>query len=123
MGISEARANVEKNRLYMKISGFFTDEEAKETADRSIAAMKKLKPGFDIITDGSELKALTPQGTNDIERVMKIAAELGVGRTVRVVGDKVSVMQLRRKEREAGAHEAPIASSIEEADRMLDNHH
>lgn len=120
MGDIYVRADIAKNRLYMKLSGYFTDEEAAQTAAKLQEEMRKLSPGFDIINDLSELKPLTPKGSEEIARGHHVIQQMGVGRIVRIVSQEViTKMQWDRKSKEVGIA-AQMVTSMAEAERLLD---
>lgn len=118
------RADIAKNRLYMVLKGFFTDEEIHTAAQKTVEEIKKLKPGFAVINDISTFKPASQQGAEEIKRVQIFTHERGVKRIVRVVGkDKVAsaitAMQFSRTQQEAG-YTADIVGTIEEAEKLLD---
>lgn len=115
----KVRADVRKNRLYLVLDGFFNESEAKEIADRTIREVQKLRPGFDVINDISNFKPTSQQGADQIKRAGIFVRNYGVGRLIRVVPSaSIGSMQFTRKSREAG-YDAEVASSVEEAERML----
>jgi hypothetical protein len=116
----DIRANVAKNRLYMSFAGFFQDDEIKQIVDKIMAETLKLKPGFDAVVDISNAKPATPQGVEEIKKVQAFSLQHGVKRSIRVVGEAVLAQsQLDRGAKNTGL-DAGLASSIEEADRILD---
>ena len=52
----ELKADVAKNRIYMVLAGFITDEEMNEFEKKSYEVFKALKPGFSSINDISDFK-------------------------------------------------------------------
>jgi hypothetical protein len=116
----EARANIEKNRLYIKLEGFFSDEVARNAAETIFAEIDKLQPGFAVINDVSNFKPGTPTGAKEIVRVQTYEQEHGVGRIVRIVGQEViGKMQFERMSKETDI-KVEFATSLEEAERLLD---
>ena len=116
-------ANVSKNRLYLILHGFFTDDEVRKANERAIAEIKKLRPGFDIINDISDFKPATPVGAEDIKRSQIFANERGAKRIFRVVGkdmvaSAIATMQFSRTSHTAG-YEADIVATVEEAEKLL----
>ena len=73
----DVRANVAKNRLYMTLDGFFSDEEAKQTADKGIAEASKLKAGFDIVNDIRGFKPTSQKGAEEIKRALIFCKQQG----------------------------------------------
>jgi len=122
--VFEARADTTKNRLYIRISGYFTDEEAESAANKAIAEITKLKSGFTVISDYRGLKPTTPKGTEQLFRAMEFMNKHGQRRGIQVVSEEEAVakMQLDRMNAKAGFtnKQENIASSVAEAEQILD---
>src|SRR5262245_15686380 len=117
----EVRADLVRNRLYMRLTGFMSEADARQAADAVIAEMDKLRPGFAIINDIRGLKPAGPAASDQLQRTQEAAVKLGYGRAIRVVGDQVVThLQWSRTLKAAGGHEIETAASVEEAERMLD---
>jgi hypothetical protein len=120
MGTCEVKADVVRNRLYVTLKGFSDDDEARQNAKRVVAEIAKLRPGFSVVSDISELKARTSGGTRGLEETIEAYRRHGVGRVVRVVGKEVvGKMQFDRVSREAGLRVDYVAT-LAEAERLLD---
>jgi hypothetical protein len=118
----QIKINESKNRLYITLSGFFSLEEMKKCSDETIAMTRKLKRGFDVITDISQFKPATPEATKEIERVQSFFKAFGVRRGVRVVGGNVlSGMQFKRTGGIAGYDSTNVAT-LAEAEKLLESH-
>jgi hypothetical protein len=119
----EVKCDTVKNRLYIKIAGFITEQELKETADKTIENVKKLKPGFSTINDISGVKAGDmPQNTADLVRAQNFIHKSGGGRVIRIVSSVITKTQFSASGQKAGYEkEADIAASVAEAEKMLDN--
>jgi hypothetical protein len=110
-----------KNRLFIKLVGFFSLEEIVLCGDETIQAAKTLKPGYDVITDISEFKPALPEVAKDIERVQAFFSSSGIRRGVRVVGSAVVTRnQFSRTSREAG-YESSSFATLEEAEIFLND--
>ncbi|MDY7031867.1 MAG: hypothetical protein SVY10_08150 [Thermodesulfobacteriota bacterium] len=121
MGRCEVRSDISKNRLYVTLDGYFTDNETKEAADRVIMEVNKLKPGFDIINNISTVKPTSPKGTEDLGRAIQYLADYGIRRAIRIVPSSYfAASQFSRVSSEIGGYDVHTASSMEEAERMLD---
>ena len=123
MGDYEIRIDTKKNRAILRLSGFFTDDEikelVKEVGDGGIIG--QLKPGFDVINDIRTFKPASPKGAKELIDIQSQIRGIGVGRVIRIVGsDVLGKKQFERNSKEAG-YRAAVASSIEEAERMLDD--
>jgi hypothetical protein len=114
------RPDVVRNRLYATLEGFFTADEMKKCADDTIAAAKKLRPGYCTVTDITNCKPMPPEATKEIERVQAYFRSSGARQGVRVVSANVlSGMQFRRTGGSAEYNSINLAS-LEEAERFLD---
>ena len=113
------RADTSKNRLYVVLDGYFSDEKVKEACSKVLREVRKLKPGFTAINDISGFRPASPQGAAEMQRAQGVIMEAGLTRVVRIVGSALGEMQFRRTSRNAG-YGASTAASIQEAERMLD---
>jgi len=113
------KSDLTKNILYITLEGFLSDEIVKTAADLTINEINKLKPGFSIINDISSFKPATAKGAEEIKRAQVYASAKGVSRIIRVVKQShLGAMQFSRTAKDAG-YDNEIASSVEEAERML----
>jgi len=115
----EVSVDIEKNRLYVTLSGHVEATERAEVVNAFIGAVRKLQPGFDIINDMSALHPTESDGLKDLARVQATAKLRGVRKVIRIVKIPLSRIQLDRLAQETG-WEYEIASSLEEAEAMLD---
>ena len=104
MGDYSVRADVERNVLLIKFTGYFSDEEASAACARVIEQAGLLERGFTIFTDISDFNAASEGGAEEIRRIQGELERLGVARVIRIVGGRViPSMQLSRTAREAGS--------------------
>ena len=108
-----------QNRLYTRAKGFFTAAEVEKTIKPILEELGKVKPGFDVISDVSELSVGTPKAIEVMHRIFDIYVQKKFGRIVFVMGESLARMQITRVAKEKGIN-LEIANSIEEAERMLD---
>ena len=80
------RADVLKNRLYVTFSGFFEYKEMKDCTDKTIVESKKLKPGYDVITDISQFKAVNQETLAEVKRAQAYFKASGIRHAIRVTG-------------------------------------
>ncbi len=115
------RIDESKNRFYLTLSGLFSDAEVHEVVEHVIAELKKMKPGFTILTDISQFRPLTQQGVHEAQRVGDVVRQVGGKASARVVAASASVaaIQLGRVN-EAGGYRAFTCRTVEEAERLLD---
>lgn len=121
MGEYEIKVDTKKNRMVLKLGGFFSDEELKGIMGEIMGEFDKLKPGFALVSDLARFKPASPKGAAEIMKAQKALKEKEMGRVIRVVGSNVlASKQISRNAKRAG-YSAETASSIEEAMQMLDN--
>ena len=117
----EIEANVALNRLYLQLQGSMSDDQARDVADQIIQEVRKLRPGFAIINDISELKPASPAATEHLRRAQEASVRQGCGRVIRVVGTQaITQMQWSRTLKAAHHVGAETATTFEEALQMLD---
>lgn len=115
------KADRTKNRLYVKLDGFFGEDDVKIAGNQIIREAASLRPGFDVINDVSGFKPVKPEVSDHIVHIQQEVKKMSVGRVVRVVGDNaLAKMQLSRTSREAGYNAYAVATS-EEAEHLLDS--
>ncbi len=113
-------ADVARNRLYVRLQGQADDTQARSVGDAILREMERMRPGFDLVSDLSQARPLGPEGLLQFKRVLEVARERKVGRTVRIVGGAAqTALQLTRTSKEFN-HEPYLAFSREEAERLLE---
>ncbi len=113
--------NVEKNRLYIFLSGNMDEAEIQTHADHILLNARGLRPGFSVISDIASFVPVGEAGRLVMQQTMKMVKELGMGHVVRVVtgASLVTANQWQRTSRQVG-YQALEAPSREEAERLLD---
>jgi hypothetical protein len=114
------RVDIVKNRLYVTLIGFPSLDEMQRCGDETIEATRRLRPGYDIITDITQFKAGGPDVAKDIERVQAHFQASGARQGVRVVGERaLSGLQFSRTGKLAGYNSINVAT-VAEAEALLD---
>jgi len=114
----DARADTARNRLYITLDGYLTDDEIKEAAARTLSEARRLREGFDVVNDISTFKPASPEGAAMIGDVQKKVAGMGMNRVVRIAS-ALARLQFDRGAKGAG-YKGLSAGSVEEADQLLD---
>ena len=114
------RADVAKNRLYIALKGAIPDEMAKAAAKEVMEETKKLSAGFCVVNDISEMQPASPRGAAEIKRAQAFLGYMGVRRIIRVVPSSGAGTAQQFENAIPGYPTANTASSIEEADAILD---
>ena len=122
MGDYDIRADTAKNRLYIRIEGFFREAEAPPIWTELESAIASLQPGFDVITDLSGFKPGLPGVAKSLRKAGELVKAGGRRRAVRVAGKLVTgLLQYKRELKDVFDEETTrYASTVEEAERMLD---
>jgi hypothetical protein len=116
------RVDDKRNRLYLALTGLMTDEEMRVAADQTIEMVKKLKPGFTVITDISQFRPMTKLGVDEVKRVGVFCAQQGMKATVRIVGISPTALQQFQRVAKENGYTAYTAQSVSEAEGLLDAH-
>ena len=117
----DVRADVAKNRLYVKLVGFFDFKEMKEATDATIKGISQLKPGYDVINDISEFKPVGQDTFKEVERGQVYFKKSGIRYGIRVEGKaKLTNYQFNRIGK-AVEYEAFSAETLEEAEKLLED--
>jgi hypothetical protein len=120
----DIRADIPRNRMYVRMVGFMTDDDARRVADAIIAEIQKLRPGFAVINDIRDLKPTSPTASDHMRRAQEASVKHGCGRVIRVIGEQViTQMQWNRTLKAVRGSGAEAAASVEEAERMLETPH
>ena len=115
----KVHADTARNRLYITLAGFLSLDEAKTCGDDAIVATRKLKSGYDVITDITDFKPGTQEVAKDIERVQLHFKNSGARRGVRIVGQNApSSMQFSRTGKAAGFNAVNVPT-LAEAEKVL----
>ncbi len=108
------RADLKNNLLLLELSGHLTDHELRHSADFCIAEAKKLRRGYTIINDVSNMRPVSLAGEKEIIRVQSFVVNHGVGKIIRVVKKDEIREQFQSTENKAG-YTAIQARSLKEA--------
>jgi hypothetical protein len=110
-----------RNRLHLKAWGHPTPKGTFDCASAAIAELSRLRAGYDIISDVSGLASLPSSCMPHVDRLSSFLLDSQVGRVVRVCGPVPDViLQLERQARARG-YAAHLASSLGEAEALLDD--
>ena len=122
MGDSEFRADGSKNRLYLRMSGFFREAEGPEMLHRLVGELDKLRRGFDVVLDMGGLRAGSPETAQMLHRAAALIKDRGRRRGVWIVG--TSATTLLQFKRELGGMFEPdsirTAGTVPEAETILE---
>jgi predicted nuclease of restriction endonuclease-like RecB superfamily len=87
--------STEKNRAYLKIIGFWrAPEQVPDYINQWISGVSKLKKGFTLLTDASEMKTHPKEVVKLHEQAQAILLKAGVSKVAEILKDDVAEMQL-----------------------------
>lgn len=117
------QVNRAKNRLVIKLSGFFRGSDVEPAMTKLRAALVELEPGFDVITDLSDFVPGSPGAAKAMAQAGQMVKEKGRRNAVRITGGLMTgLMQFQRLLKGVfNEDEVRYAKSIQEADSILDN--
>jgi len=122
MGDSEFTADTARNRLFLRMSGFFRESEGPEMLKRLASELDKLRRDFDVILDMTGLKPGSPETAQMLHRAAELIKSRGRRRGVWLVS--ASATTLLQFKRELGGMFEPdtirMAGSLQEAERILE---
>lgn len=115
------RIDEEKNRLYMKLSGYFDYQSAKVASSHVTSVISNLRSEADAVNDLSELKGFDKRAVFHIRKVIHTLDYVGVKRVVRIAhpDSKISSV-LDRLYQDEKSYVVSQAGSIKEADSILE---
>lgn len=112
-----------KNRLYIKIAGRMSVEEAEESTRAVIDGAERLDEGFEVITDLGEFVPGDQEAVAKIEKGKQAITANGAAAAVRVVPDSASAtgqMHFERVGEDEEGYAVAMAESVEQAEKLLD---
>ena len=115
MGTCDVRADLATNRIYVTLKGFSSDQEMEDHLKRVVNEVRKLRAGFVMVSDISQMKSATPAGARALEGAMQVYKKQGIAKIIRVVGtDVIAKSQFNRITKDAGIP-VEYTTSMEEA--------
>ena len=119
----EVRADTVKNRLYMRLAGFFRETDIRPTMVKLEEELDRLAPEFDIVIDISQFMPGSAKAAEALRKGGEMVKSRGRRRAVRIAGGIITgFMQFKRVLGGVFAEDETVryASSMAEADRILD---
>ena len=123
MGEFDFHVDQTKNRLYIRLSGFFREDESDALFVALKTTLEQVRLGFDVVTDVRDLRPGSPKTAADLEKAVQMIKDTGRNRAIRITGGLVTgIMQFKRVVQSVFGNDPKVryVSSVEEADRILD---
>ena len=113
--------NFSKNRMHLMLEGKVEAAELKAWSDDLLSKLKRLKPGFSVISEILNCQPATEEVRQMLADTQKKVKELGLGNAVRIVSkdNYVTANQWQRSSRSVG-YVAMEAESVQAAEKLLD---
>jgi hypothetical protein len=108
------------NRLYITLSGILSKDEAKTVSATIVREVGKLKPGFDVINDISQLIKADWGGVKTLREIMIFLRNREVRVVIRVVGSsKNSLLQFAKATLGFLGYKPRFVPTIKEAEDII----
>lgn len=123
MGRIECRADRGRNRLYIKLAGFFRGKDVDPAMVELDRALAELETGFDVITDLSEFVPGSPAAAEALRRGGEMVRDRNRRHAVRITGGLMTgLMQFQRLLKGVfDERSVRYARSVAEAHALLDD--
>ena len=118
MSDSGATYDAKKNRVNLKMAGFFNAAQAQVVYDQLMVAVSKAQPGFTLMNDIREFKPAGDDVQAIIGKAMQQVSAKKPSKVARVAG-ALSGMQFGRIGKEKAGYEVGTFPSMEEAEKFL----
>ncbi len=118
----KVKADIEKNRLYLNISGNISKAELNRLYTDVRFCVADLQPGFGVISDLSECSLAHLSGVSVYKKIMNYVIINGVGEVVRVInGDSLLFKQVMNLSSIICGYIPIYVSTLEEAEERLND--
>ncbi len=114
----DVKADEGRNRLFITIGGTADNQKSQELIDNLDSALKKLSPGFTVLSDLTKMNVVSPTYLIVARKVMKAVKDAKPGRLARVVNPLIG-MQMTRIGKLVGSS-AKHFKTVPEANAYLD---
>ena len=112
--------DVGKNRVIIQFAGSPSSSFAPQALRELGAALERLRPPIDVLSDIRELRSLDQLDAEDFRAISDTLRAFGVKRVVRVVGRSAqAAVQMQRLSRQLRGPTAHLAFSLDEAELLL----
>ncbi|MCU0305087.1 MAG: hypothetical protein MUC56_13635 [Thermoanaerobaculales bacterium] len=123
MGTLECRADRDKNRLYIKLSGFFRGRDIDPAMAELDRVLAEIGTGFDVITDLTDFVPGSPAAAEALRRGGEKVKARNRRHAVRITGGLITgLMQFQRLLKGVFSEDSVrYAKSVAEAHAILDD--
>lgn len=108
------------NRLYLRAWGHPSPDHVFDCASAVMTEGSKLRAGFDLVSDVSGLASLPDTCMPEVERLSGFLVANGMGRVVRICGPLPDIIVKLERQARANGYAAHLATSLSEAEALLD---
>jgi hypothetical protein len=117
----EIRVDQDKNRLFIRLAGRISRQEAEQVLDRMVFEIGRLKEGFAVINDISEFRLGDLGAVGVLRDTVNYLAGHGVGRVIRVVGgSRIGLVQFARATPILNKYKVTTVPTIRDAESLLE---
>ena len=80
----------QKNTIELHFKGHFSYEQGRQLYAKLFQMIFRMKPGFKLLTDLSELEIIDVEAHKSIDDIMELCSKCGVSRIIRVITKNAS---------------------------------
>jgi hypothetical protein len=115
------KKDVEKNRLYILLSGIFPISDAKNAKEIILKEIDDLQPNFDVVNDISQFIRGQDEAGKVLQDIMLLLIDKKVNRVVRVIGEsKTGLLQFANYSLQIESYKLKYMPTMAEAEKYLD---
>ena len=116
------KKDVDKNRLYIILSGIFPISDAKNAKALIMKEIDELQPHFDVVNDISQFIRGQEEAGKILQDIMLLLIDKKVNRIVRVIGEsKTGLIQFANYSLQIESYKLKYLPTIAEAEKYLDS--
>lgn len=117
----DVHADINKNRIYVRIKGSLNIQEAEQLKEDYVDAVDKCSPGFTVLNNVAELNPCIPEVQEILKEITDIAHQSGIGKVARIVGKTpIAGLQIDRISTSKSHYHGESFKRIDEAEAYLD---
>ena len=117
----KVKADLKKNRLYLKMAGEMSKRELEKLYTEVRFCVADLQPGFNVIADYTDSNLVRLNGISTYRKLMNFLIKNGVGEVVRIVESKsLLYKQVRNLSLRICGYKPYYAHNLAEAEKTLD---
>jgi hypothetical protein len=121
MGEYTTRVDPQKNRIYINLNGYLSEDQARELLGEYRLAVAECEPGFTVLTVASDYKPGSQEVQDIVLSMSECDEHAGCRKVARVIGNNhLGGMQIDRLVKSVATYPAQHFETVAEAEVYLD---